>query len=283
MRAVQVTSTTGPGGVEVRDVAEPAPGPGDVLIEVHSVGVSFPDLLLSKGQYQLRPDPPFTLGVDAAGVVVVRVPTGSPPASASPRVLPHGAAARAGRRARRLHLPAARRAVVRRGRGAADELPDRRLRAASTAPASGPGRPCWSTAPPEAWGPPPSRSPRATAPGRSRSSRPRRRRRSPAPPAPTSPSCSTGFKDAVLDADRRPWRRRRRGRGRWRRVHRLAAGAGPAGPAAGRRLRRRPGHPGGQGQPAAAQQHRRPRRRLGCLRDDAAGLHAAAVGASSSR
>ncbi len=46
------------------------PGPDDVLIEVHSVGVSFPDLLLSKGQYQLRPEPPFTLGIDVAGVVV---------------------------------------------------------------------------------------------------------------------------------------------------------------------------------------------------------------------
>jgi NADPH:quinone reductase len=37
---------------------------------VHSVGVSFPDLLLSRGEYQLKPEPPFTLGVDYAGVVV---------------------------------------------------------------------------------------------------------------------------------------------------------------------------------------------------------------------
>lgn len=41
-----------------------------MLIEVHSVGVSFPDLLLSKGEYQVRPEPPFTLGVDFAGVVL---------------------------------------------------------------------------------------------------------------------------------------------------------------------------------------------------------------------
>jgi NADPH2:quinone reductase len=40
------------------------------LVEVHRVGVSFPDLLLSKGEYQLRPEPPFTLGVDFAGTVV---------------------------------------------------------------------------------------------------------------------------------------------------------------------------------------------------------------------
>ncbi len=63
-------TTTGPADVVVNDVPEPTPGPDDVLVEVHSVGISFPDLLLSKGEYQLKPDPPFTLGVDFAGTVV---------------------------------------------------------------------------------------------------------------------------------------------------------------------------------------------------------------------
>jgi len=70
MRAAQVVTLTGPLDIELREVPEPVPGPGEVLIEVHSVGVAFPDLLLSKGEYQLRPDPPFTVGVDVAGVVV---------------------------------------------------------------------------------------------------------------------------------------------------------------------------------------------------------------------
>lgn len=70
MRAAQVIDTTGPADVTLRDVPEPTPGADDVLVEVHSVGVSFPDLLLSKGEYQLKPEPPFTLGVDFAGVVV---------------------------------------------------------------------------------------------------------------------------------------------------------------------------------------------------------------------
>jgi NADPH:quinone reductase len=70
MRAVQVITPTGPSDLEVRDVAEPVTGPDDVLVEVHRVGVSFPDLLLSKGAYQLKPEPPFTLGVDFAGTVV---------------------------------------------------------------------------------------------------------------------------------------------------------------------------------------------------------------------
>ncbi len=70
MRAVQVLTPTGPADVTVRDVPEPTPGPHDVLVEVHSVGVSFPDLLLSRGEYQLKPEPPFTLGVDFAGEVL---------------------------------------------------------------------------------------------------------------------------------------------------------------------------------------------------------------------
>jgi NADPH2:quinone reductase len=70
MRAVQVLTPTGPADVRVVDVPEPEPGPADVLVEVESVGISFPDLLLSKGEYQLKPEPPFTLGVDVAGTVV---------------------------------------------------------------------------------------------------------------------------------------------------------------------------------------------------------------------
>jgi NADPH:quinone reductase len=70
MRAVQVVELTGPEHLELREVADPAPGPDDVLVEVHAVGVSFPDLLLSRGEYQLKPELPFTLGVDFAGTVV---------------------------------------------------------------------------------------------------------------------------------------------------------------------------------------------------------------------
>lgn len=70
MRAIQVVTTTGPADLEIREVPEPVPGPDDVLVQVHTVGVSFPDLLLSRGEYQLKPETPFSLGVDFAGVVV---------------------------------------------------------------------------------------------------------------------------------------------------------------------------------------------------------------------
>jgi NADPH:quinone reductase len=69
MRAVQVARLEGPRGVDIVDVPEPMPRDGDVVVEVHAVGVSFPDLLLSKGEYQLKPELPFALGVDFAGVV----------------------------------------------------------------------------------------------------------------------------------------------------------------------------------------------------------------------
>ena len=94
MRAVHVVRVEGPAGVEVVDVPEPASGPGELLVEVHAVGVSFPDLLLSKGAYQLKPEPPFQLGVDFAGVVR-ETPSGSG-FSAGDRVaccLPYGGGA----------------------------------------------------------------------------------------------------------------------------------------------------------------------------------------------
>ena len=72
MRAVQVTRLDGPSAISVEEVPEPtADGPfGElVVLDVHAVGISFPDLLLSKGEYQIKPDLPFTLGVDFAGVV----------------------------------------------------------------------------------------------------------------------------------------------------------------------------------------------------------------------
>jgi NADPH:quinone reductase len=69
MRSVQVVSTEGPSGVQVVEAAQPVRGEHEVLVEVHALGVSWPDLLLSRGEYQLKPETPFQLGVDLAGVV----------------------------------------------------------------------------------------------------------------------------------------------------------------------------------------------------------------------
>ncbi len=69
MRAAMVTRLDGPSAVEVTDVPAPTAAEGEVLVDVHAVGISFPDLLLSRGEYQVKPDLPFPLGVDFAGVV----------------------------------------------------------------------------------------------------------------------------------------------------------------------------------------------------------------------
>ncbi len=69
MRAVHIVSLDGPSAVEVRDVPDPVPGPDQVLVEVRAAGVSFPDLLQTRGLYQLKPELPFVPGVEVAGVV----------------------------------------------------------------------------------------------------------------------------------------------------------------------------------------------------------------------
>jgi NADPH2:quinone reductase len=75
MKALQVTELTGPDAVRIADIPEPS-GEGEVLIDVHAVGVSFPDLLRSQGLYQEKVVPPYVLGNEVAGVVV-SAPAGS--------------------------------------------------------------------------------------------------------------------------------------------------------------------------------------------------------------
>lgn len=74
MRALQVQALTGPDGVRPAQVPEPeadhplTPGSG-VLIEVHAAGVTFADVLVARGAYQQRLDPPYVPGMEVAGVV----------------------------------------------------------------------------------------------------------------------------------------------------------------------------------------------------------------------
>ena len=52
-----------------RGVADPHPGPGEVVADVHAIGVNYPDLLVIGGKYQILPPRPFIPGKAAAGVV----------------------------------------------------------------------------------------------------------------------------------------------------------------------------------------------------------------------
>ncbi len=56
-------------GTAIRNVALPRPGPGEVLVQVRVAGINFPDLLMCRGGYQLKPPLPFTPGMDFAGTV----------------------------------------------------------------------------------------------------------------------------------------------------------------------------------------------------------------------
>jgi NADPH2:quinone reductase len=69
VRAVQITTLDGPAAVQVVDVPEPD-ATGKVLLDVHVAGVNYPDVLMSRGQYQMKPELPFVPGSEVAGVVV---------------------------------------------------------------------------------------------------------------------------------------------------------------------------------------------------------------------
>jgi NADPH2:quinone reductase len=56
-------------GCAVREIPTPQPGPGEVLVRVRAASVNFPDLLMTKGEYQFKPPLPFTPGLDLAGEV----------------------------------------------------------------------------------------------------------------------------------------------------------------------------------------------------------------------
>jgi NADPH2:quinone reductase len=77
VRAVQISELTGPDALAVVDAPAPAPPashmltPGEgVLIDVKAAGVSFPDVLQTRGLYQLKPEVPFVPGSEVAGTVV---------------------------------------------------------------------------------------------------------------------------------------------------------------------------------------------------------------------
>jgi NADPH2:quinone reductase len=75
MRAIQIVDLTGPDtALKLVDIPEPEPShmmtPGSgVLVDVHAAGVSFPEVLQSRGEYQFKPPLPFVPGAEVGGVV----------------------------------------------------------------------------------------------------------------------------------------------------------------------------------------------------------------------
>lgn len=71
MRALRVERLAADyAGCTLADIPTPRPGPGEVLVRVQAAAVNFPDILQTRGEYQHKPELPFTLGQEAAGEVV---------------------------------------------------------------------------------------------------------------------------------------------------------------------------------------------------------------------
>jgi NADPH2:quinone reductase len=74
MRALQIVNLEGPDrALEVVEAEEPTQHPMDpaasVVVEVHAAGVSFPEVLQTRGEYQIKPPLPFVPGSEVGGIV----------------------------------------------------------------------------------------------------------------------------------------------------------------------------------------------------------------------
>ncbi len=67
MKAIQVIEPGGPEKMQLAEVAQPAPGPGQALVRIAASGVNFIDVYFRTGLY--KADPPITLGSEGAGTV----------------------------------------------------------------------------------------------------------------------------------------------------------------------------------------------------------------------
>ena len=77
MQALQVQALAPDyAGCALVELPVPEPGPGEALIRVCAAALNFPDLLMTRGEYQLKPPLPFVPGMEAAGEVV-SAPAGS--------------------------------------------------------------------------------------------------------------------------------------------------------------------------------------------------------------
>jgi NADPH:quinone reductase-like Zn-dependent oxidoreductase len=69
MRAVWISRSGGPGALEVRESADPVPGPGQVRIRVRAAGLGFAEVMAAQGLYPDAPKPPCVVGYEVSGVV----------------------------------------------------------------------------------------------------------------------------------------------------------------------------------------------------------------------
>lgn len=69
MKAVRIATTGGPEVLQVVDLPVPRPGPHEVLVRNHAIGVGKPDMLVRTGRYAWMPRLPAIIGIESAGLV----------------------------------------------------------------------------------------------------------------------------------------------------------------------------------------------------------------------
>jgi NADPH:quinone reductase len=70
MKAIQCTRFGDEPALAIGELPDPQPKKDDVVVAPHAAAVSFMDLLMAQGKYQMRPELPYVPGTDAAGIVV---------------------------------------------------------------------------------------------------------------------------------------------------------------------------------------------------------------------
>lgn len=71
MKAVRVQQLSDDlSGVELADLPIPERASGEVLVNVRAASLNYPDLLMTQGKYQFKPEPPFISGMELSGVVI---------------------------------------------------------------------------------------------------------------------------------------------------------------------------------------------------------------------
>jgi NADPH2:quinone reductase len=96
MKAIRLERPGGPEALAYVEVPTPRPGPGEVLVQAHAIGVCWPEVLVRRGTYAWMPPLPAIPGIEMSGVVVERGPgvaalSVGQPVYVSARELPHRA------------------------------------------------------------------------------------------------------------------------------------------------------------------------------------------------
>ncbi|WP_072393611.1 NADPH:quinone oxidoreductase family protein [Hyphomicrobium sp. CS1BSMeth3] len=69
MKAALCKSLEGPEAIVIKEIADPVPGPDEVVVRVRAAALNFLDTLITRGKYQFKPDLPFSPAAEIAGVV----------------------------------------------------------------------------------------------------------------------------------------------------------------------------------------------------------------------